>query len=180
VHEANLQRDAGLLDLRGDEIAAVVDVENLGEAADRPSRIGLAPDRLVKRQRGVRGRRRVRGRHVARDRAAVVVHHHRQPGPDRFAARIPNEDVEHGMVGLPHLVGRGRVAPVHEFVPVAVAGRIGGDGDPCGPNLARHVCDDGIARPSDTACPGLGRRLAMDGGDGCPGATGRRRTDHRL
>ncbi len=46
MNESDLQRDAGLLDLFRDEIATVVDVEHPGNAADRPSRIGLAPDRV--------------------------------------------------------------------------------------------------------------------------------------
>ena len=180
MNELDLQRDAGLLDLLRDEIATVVDVEHLGNAADWPSRIGLAPDRLVQRQRGVHGRRRVGRHHVAHHGTAVIVHHHRQPGPNLFAMRVQNEDVEHRMVGLPHFVGRDGVTSVHQLVPVTVGGRVGGDSDACSPNPARHVRNDRIAWLRRAMRVRLGRYLAMDGGDSWAGASGRQRADHGL
>ena len=41
--------------MSGDEIAAVVGVEGVGDAADGPAGIGLAPDRVAEGERGAQG-----------------------------------------------------------------------------------------------------------------------------
>src|SRR5699024_12595186 len=45
--------DGGVGELVTGEVAAVVDVEHVGQAAHRPGRVGLVPDRLAQRQGGV-------------------------------------------------------------------------------------------------------------------------------
>lgn len=132
--------------LLGDEIRAVIDVELLGNAADDPFRVRLAPDRLPQRQRGVEGARRVEAQEVAGDCAAMIVENDGQPRAHRRAVVIEGEDIEHGMVRLPHLVrGRG-FAPMHQLVLVAVRGRIGNDHDPACWYRPHDTRDDRVAR----------------------------------
>lgn len=57
VDQANLERDARLLDVCRDEVAAVVDIKLFGDAAHGPVRIILAPDRLAQGKRGIHGAR---------------------------------------------------------------------------------------------------------------------------
>jgi hypothetical protein len=81
------------------EIAAVVDIEHVRHAADRPRRV--APDRVAKRKAGVEHARRAEEHHVPGDRAGAVVDHSGEPGPHRRSALVEDEDVERRVVGLP-------------------------------------------------------------------------------
>lgn len=105
------------------EVGAVVDVENVGNAAHRPRGIGLAPDRLPEREGRVHRGRGTGKDCVSADRARVVVDHDREPGAIRLPARgAGNEDVEFGVIGLPDLVGAVGSAAVHQLVPIAIRG----------------------------------------------------------
>ena len=48
MHELDLQRGTGLGHVLRSEVRAVVDVKSLGDAAHRPARILLAPDRVAR------------------------------------------------------------------------------------------------------------------------------------
>ncbi|GAB4228061.1 MAG: hypothetical protein Kow0032_07930 [Methyloligellaceae bacterium] len=47
VNQPNLEIDAGLLDMLGNKIAAVIDIQYLRYAADRPVRAVLSPNSLA-------------------------------------------------------------------------------------------------------------------------------------
>ena len=172
VDQADLERDARLLDVLRNEVAAVVGIKLFGDAADGPVRILLAPDRLAQGERGVHGAWRCGGQEEAGDGPAVVVHHDGQPGADGLAG-VEHEDIEHGMIGLPHLVGRIGVAPMHELVAVAIGRCVRRDGDACGFDPAHNPGHHRIA------CAGKAPRLcfrldlAMDGCRSRAGAPGR-------
>jgi hypothetical protein len=84
----------------------------------RPSRVGLAPDRLPQRQRQVQRGRGAEEHGVASDRAGAVVEHDGQPRPRRRAGLVEDEQVEFGVVGLPDLVRPLGLAPVDQLVAV--------------------------------------------------------------
>ena len=50
VDQPDVQIYGGGGELVADEVAAVVDVEHVGDAAHRPGEVGLVPDRLPQRQ----------------------------------------------------------------------------------------------------------------------------------
>ena len=170
MDEANFEGDARLLDMIGDEIRAVVDVELFGDAADDPLGVWLAPDCLSQCQRRVKRARRVEGEEVTGDGSAVIVKNDGQPRAHRRAVVIEHEDVEHGMVRLPHLVRDRGFAPMHQFVLVAVGSRIGCDRD----LACRYRSDD--TRDGRVAwCPvpfrnGEFLHLSVDGSDRGPRA----------
>ena len=57
MDEADLERNARLLNVLGHEVAAVINVKLLWYTADGPVRLDLAPDRLPEGQCGVHGAR---------------------------------------------------------------------------------------------------------------------------
>ena len=104
------------------EVAAVIDIEHVGDATHGPGRIGLAPDRLAQREAGLESGRCSKEHHGAGDGTGIVVHHGRQPGPDGLARLIKGEQVEQGVIGLPDRIGgRGAVA-MDQLVAVAEGG----------------------------------------------------------
>ena len=88
------------------EIAAVIDVEHVRDAADGPGRVGLAPDRVAQGEAGVQHAGRAEEHAVSGNGAGVVVHHRGQPGAGRLAGLVEDEKVEEGVVRLPERVGR--------------------------------------------------------------------------
>ena len=52
-NQSDLEVSRHLLEVLGGEIAAVVGIENLGDAADMPARLRLPPDRLAEGQRSL-------------------------------------------------------------------------------------------------------------------------------
>lgn len=56
VDQPDMEVDGGAGEVVADEVAAVVDVEHVRQAAHRPRRVGLVPDRLPQRQRSVHRR----------------------------------------------------------------------------------------------------------------------------
>jgi hypothetical protein len=50
VQQPDVQVGADLFDVAAGEVAAVVDVQRVGEAVHRPCRVGFAPDRLAQRK----------------------------------------------------------------------------------------------------------------------------------
>ena len=75
----------------------MVDVQDVGETAHCPGRVGLAPDGLSEREGRVGGRRCAGEDVVSADRAGVVVHHRGQPGAVGFSVGADDEDVEFGV-----------------------------------------------------------------------------------
>ena len=106
MDQPDLEGDAGLGDMLGDEIATIIDVEDLRDAADRPIPTFLAPDRLAEGEGRAHGRRRVETQEIAGDGTAVVVDDHCQPGLARRSLLIKQDDVEERMIGLPHCIRR--------------------------------------------------------------------------
>ena len=114
VDQADLEVGGHLFEVLGREVAAVVGIEDPGDAADLPARSALAPDRLPQRQ-GRLDRRRGRERQrVARHGTAVVVEDDGQPRLLGLATPVFEPDVQLGMVGLPDGVGRGRFVAVDQ------------------------------------------------------------------
>lgn len=173
MDQADLERDARLLDVLGHEVAAVIDVELLGYTADGPVRIDLAPDRLPKGQGGVDSAWSAGRQEITCDSSAVIVQHDRQPRADRVPVIVEHEDIEDRMVSLPHLVGRASVASMHEFVPVAVGRRVRRNRDTFRPDPPHDTGHDRVARACDTPCFRFGLNLAMNGCRSWPGTPGR-------
>src|SRR5699024_10453727 len=94
VDDTDLQRDRGVLEVMAGEVAAVVDVEDVWDAAHRPGGVALRPDGLAQRQRGVHRGGCALEDHVPADRPRVVVHDRGQPGPGWSPAGVLDEDVE--------------------------------------------------------------------------------------
>jgi hypothetical protein len=105
--------------LRG-EIAAMIGVEHLGDAADMPAGLGLAPDRLAKRQGRLNGRRGGEKEQIAGDSAAVIIEDDGQPRLAGLVLVVFDQDLELGVIGLPGGVGRLGVPAMHEVEGVAV------------------------------------------------------------
>ena len=136
------------------EVRAVVDMQHGREAAHRPGRVGLAPDRLPQRQRGLQRGRGAEEDRVPGDRAGMIILDDGQPGPGGPAARIEHQQVQFGVVGLPDLVGAVRLPAVNQLEPVPVGHRaVPGQGDQAGIQAG----DDGVHR-------GIGRRGPAPGG----------------
>jgi hypothetical protein len=89
----------------GGEIAAAIGVERLGNPADVPARIVLAPDRLAQCQRGVQGGGGIEREEVARHGATVVVQDHGEPGLRRGLALTEGENIQETVISLPDRVG---------------------------------------------------------------------------
>ncbi len=151
------------------EVAAVVDVEHVGQAAHRPGRVGLVPDRLAQRQGGVHRRRCAQEDCVAADRPGAVVEDRCQPWPCGLAVGAHHQDVEHDVIGLPHRVGQLCLPAEYQLVLVAV-GRcaLQGEGDHAGIQGPHDVPHHGVG--GDRPPPGGADAgdFAVDGGDGRP------------
>lgn len=164
VHDVELQVGGDLSEVVADEVAAVIDVEDLGNPAHRPRGIGLGPDRLAQRQGCVQRRGRAQVDGVAGHCPRAVVEDHRQPGPLRRPA-VVDEDVELGVVDLPHRVRVVGAAAVDQFEGVAEGG-------------GAVVCQGGhrrVDRGDDRPNSVVGHRIpSLIGGDAC-GAAGDRR-----
>ena len=91
-NELDLQMGGHLLDVLRGEIAAVVGVENLRDAADGPVRPALVPNRLPEREGRLDCRRRGERKSVARHGAAVVVEDNGQPRFLRAAAVVDQDE----------------------------------------------------------------------------------------
>src|SRR4051812_36690245 len=50
IHDPDVQARSYLVEVLAGEVAAVIDVEHVRNAADRPSRVRLAPDRVTQRE----------------------------------------------------------------------------------------------------------------------------------
>jgi hypothetical protein len=112
--QADLQVCSHLLDMLRREVAAVIDVEHLGDSADMPASLRLPPDRLTQCQCCLNGRRWLEGKEVAGDGPAVVVEHDRQPGAAGIACTIPDEDIQLAMIGLPDRIGCVGLGPINQ------------------------------------------------------------------
>jgi hypothetical protein len=53
VQQPDVQVGADLLGVAAGEVAAMVNVQDVGEAVQRPPRVGFAPDRLAQGERKV-------------------------------------------------------------------------------------------------------------------------------
>ena len=120
MDDADVQIDRCALQVVAGEIGAVVDVEDVGDAAHGPARVGRSPDRLSQCEGSVHGRGRPGENGVSADGACVVVHNDGEPGPVRFPVKADDEDVEFGVVGLPSAIRVISAAPEDEFVVVSI------------------------------------------------------------
>jgi hypothetical protein len=118
VDKLDAQIGGHLAEVGAGEVAVVVDVQHVGDAADRPGRGGLTPDRLAQRQRCVQRGRGAEEHRVPGDRAGVVVDHRGQPRPRGRPIGVEDQDVELGVVGLPEGVGPAGTVPPDQLEPV--------------------------------------------------------------
>jgi len=102
--QSHLDVSGDLFEVEGGEIAAVVRVENLGDAKDDPVGIRFPPDRLAQCQGGARRRRAVEGNVKARNRPTVVVDDDGQPRAFCIAVGPLGPQIKLGMISLPDLV----------------------------------------------------------------------------
>ena len=114
-----MQSRRDLVEMMAGEVRAVVDVKDVGHTADRPGGIGLAPNGVTQREAGVQHRRGADERQGAGHRARVVVEDDGQPWAHWLAGLIENENVQHGVVGLPDRVGRFGAVPMDQLIAVA-------------------------------------------------------------
>ena len=149
----DLQLGHHLLQVRGGEVRAVVDVERLRDAAHVPAGPRFAPDRLAERQRGGQRRRGAEVDRVPGDRPGVIVLDQGQPRPARLTRRGEHPQVQQGVVGLPDLVRLGGLAAVHQvehlLVPLGALVREGGHrrADAADDRVDRGVGRDGPSFP---------------------------------
>ena len=105
VDDAETETGSHLVEVMTGEVAAVIDVERVRDAANRPGMIGLAPGCMAQREAGVQHTRRVKEYGVAGDGAGVIVHDRGQPGAGGLAALIEDVEVEQRVVRLPDSIG---------------------------------------------------------------------------
>ncbi|AOF95319.1 hypothetical protein BSY17_4168 (plasmid) [Sphingobium sp. RAC03] len=122
VDQADTQIGRSLFEMKAGEVRSVIDVQDVGNAAYRPGRIGLAPNRLSQRERRVERGGRAEENHVACYHARVIVQHRRQPRPHRATAGIEDQDIELGVIGLPDRIGVFGAVPMHQLELVAEGG----------------------------------------------------------
>ncbi len=121
--ELDLQVGRDLFEMPGGEVAAVVGVEDLGNATDLPAGITLAPDRIPQGQGGLERAGRFQTETVARDGPTMVVFDERQPRLDGRAVRCAQMDWEQGVIGLPDFIGALGVAPVKQVIGFGIGAR---------------------------------------------------------
>src|SRR5207244_3042362 len=100
----------------------MIAVKGVGDTADRPVRVTLAPDSLAQGQRrlNARGRWRVQAEGVAGHGAAVVVEYDREPRACGSSAFVEDRQVERRVIGLPDLIRSRCLAPIQELESVCV------------------------------------------------------------
>ena len=99
--------------LRG-KIGSVIGIEDPGNPADLPRRLGLAPDGLTQGERGMEGARGFKGHHVPCHRTAIIIEDDRQPGFAGTAFVVGEQQVQQRVVGLPDGIRRLRFAAIEE------------------------------------------------------------------
>ena len=97
----------------GREVAPIVRVENVRNAAHDPARVLFAPDRLTQRQRCVQRGWVFEREEVPSHSAAVIVDHGGEPRLGNLAVRTDQQNVERGVVGLPDRIRCVRFAPMN-------------------------------------------------------------------
>ena len=120
VDQADLEVGGHLLEVPGREVAAVVGIEDPGDAADLPARSALAPDRLAQGQGRLDRRGAAEEQRIARHGAAVVVEDDGQPRLLGPPTPVFQHDVEFRMIGLPDGVGAGRLVAVDQVEGVGI------------------------------------------------------------
>ena len=113
VDELDLEVDANLGDVVAGEVRSMVAVKGGGKTTDRPRRVCFAPDRLPQRQRCLQGGRIAQEHRVPGDRPGLVVQDDGQPRPGGPVGLVEHHHVELGVVGLPEIVGIGRLSAYH-------------------------------------------------------------------
>jgi len=123
VDDAEAEAGSDLFEVVAGEVAAVIDVEHVRDAANRPGTIGLAPDGVSQGEAGVQHAWRVEEHGVAGDGARVIVHDRGQPGAGRLAALVKDVEVEQRVVRLPDRVGCFGTEAVDQLKAVPERGR---------------------------------------------------------
>lgn len=100
----------------------MIDMQHIGNPADRPIGLRLSPDGLTQCQRRIQRRGGSQEHHVSRDGAGIVVDHGRQPRPNFLAVGVEDQNVELGMIGLPGRVRPLGAMPMDQFVSVTESG----------------------------------------------------------
>lgn len=101
------------------EVAAMIDIEGIEDAADRPGRIGLPPNCLAQREAGIESGRRPQEDHGAGDDTGIVVYHRCQQRASRLPSFIQNKQVEHRVVGLPDGIRSMGTMPMDYLIAIA-------------------------------------------------------------
>ncbi len=102
---------------------------------------------------------------IANDHPAVVIFNRREPGLGRGAGFIEQQDIQWGVIGLPHGIGVGRFSPIKQVKLLAVSG-----GSLMGHRHQRRIevldnlADAMIAGRRPPLFFGNGTHLAMNGG----------------
>jgi hypothetical protein len=118
--QTHLDIGGDLFEVARGEVAAVVGIEDLGNAEDDPVGVGFPPDRLAQHQGGACRRRAIEGNEEACDRATVVVDDDGQPRPCRLAVGPFGPEIELGVIGLPDLVRPFGFTPMNQVVGLAI------------------------------------------------------------
>ena len=161
--QPNLEVDRHLLDVARGEIAAVVGVQDLRDAADVPPRRCFSPDRLAKGERGLNRGGGIEEQEIARHCAAIVVKNNGQPRLAGLSLLVSQEDVELCVIRLPDGVGRFSLPAVDQVEAVAVRVRaLVRQREQGGFELSDKPIDDGIARYTLSSIRCRLSHLAMD------------------
>ena len=166
VDQLHVGVEADLLEPGAGEVAAVVAVEGVRQAGDRPGGVGLGPYGLVQGEGGLFRRRGAEEQRVAGEGPGVVVEDHGQPWSGRCASGVEDGEVEQGVVALPLVVRAVGDAPVDqlETVPVGTVS-VEGEGPQAGVEPGDDAADGGVARDRPAAGGGGVGDSAVD--EGC-------------
>ena len=104
----------------GREVAPIVGVEDIGDAAHDPAWIFLAPNRLTQREGSVQCRRVFKRKKVSGYSPAVIVDDRGEPRLGRFAVWADQQNVERRVVCRPDGVGSIRFTTGNQLECVAV------------------------------------------------------------
>jgi hypothetical protein len=149
------------------EVASVIGVQDLWDAADNPTRILFTPDRLTQCQGCVQGGRRFERKEISGDSAAVVVDDDAEPRLGGRSVWTDQPNIEWRVVSLPDRIGTGSLAPMDQLKCFTVSFRaFMGEGYKVRAQTADDVEDGSVARSSFVQIFGETQYLAVERSNG--------------
>jgi hypothetical protein len=130
-------------------------------------RVGLAPDGLAKRERGLQRGRGAQEHGVPRHGTRMIVDHARQPRAHRRPVRVEDQEIQLGVVGLPERIGPLGTVAVDQFETAAEGGlTLMSEDHQGGVQGSDDLIDAAVGGGRRLLRHGQGRDPPMDAGDG--------------